>query len=100
MHMENCKPVVTTVVKSKYDPADTQPLSAADAFTFRRCVGIVNYLAPDRLDIAYACKELGRWQKEPVVAAATVSSPNPIDKLLATTSSPVVVNDIAPCASE
>ena len=46
-------------------PETSAPLNAADAKLFRSVVARCNYLAQDRVDIQYACKECSRHMAKP-----------------------------------
>ena len=56
--------VDTPGVKSDAESSE-EPMSKADASRFRRAAAKINYLAQDRLDIAYASKELSRHMASP-----------------------------------
>ena len=62
--MTGCRGVVSPGIK-EVSTDDEEPLDAADAHMHRRAAARLNYLAQDRMDIAYATKELARHMSIP-----------------------------------
>ena len=69
MDMLNCNQSAVPGVKEKSEEGDAEELSAKDARLFRSVVARANYLAMDRPDIRFACKELCRVMSRPNVGA-------------------------------
>ena len=69
MDMLNCNESVVPGVKEKPIKEDEVELDVKDAKVFRSVVARANYLAQDRPDIRFACKELCREMSKPTVKA-------------------------------
>ena len=65
LELEDCKPAPTPWTKFEPEFGDDEKLDGWDYTVFRRCVGILQYLAIDRVDIGYINKELGRVASKP-----------------------------------
>lgn len=63
LNLENAKATATPGVRC--DDTDSEPLTAAETSRYRSLVMRGCYLALDRPDIAYACKELARSMSSP-----------------------------------
>ena len=69
MGMEHCNESVVPGVKEKAGEDDGEELDPKDAKLFRSVVARANYLAQDRPDVRFACKELCRSMSRPSVGA-------------------------------
>ena len=69
MSMENCNASVVPGIKEKPVEEDEEELTASEARVFRSVVARANYLAQDRPDVRYSCKELCRAMSRPCVGA-------------------------------
>ena len=69
MEMAECNACVVPGVKEKMAEGDEEELNASDAKLFRSVVARANYLAQDRPDIRFACKELCRGMSRPCMGA-------------------------------
>ena len=69
MDMTGCNESAVPGVKDKPMEGDETLLSVDDAKAFRSVVARANYLAQDRPDIRFACKELCREMSKPSVGA-------------------------------
>jgi len=68
LELQETQPVITPGVKNSdktTEPGDDMPLSASQSTLYRATVARANYLSADRLDIAYAVKELSRAMSTP-----------------------------------
>ena len=65
--LENCKPVASPSSKVETEE-DEEELSEDYSTRFRSLVARANYLALDRPDIQYACKELSSYMSKPSVS--------------------------------
>ena len=66
--MQNSKIVGTPGAKDSFDPEDPEmllDLNPKDATKFRRAAARINYMALDRIDIAFASKEVARGMAVP-----------------------------------
>jgi hypothetical protein len=68
--MPECKDAPTPALKSKKEsPEDFEELVDADKEIYRRCVGILLYIAHDRHDAQWSIGELAKYIKTPTMGA-------------------------------
>ena len=63
--LENCRKIKSPSEKLSIMDDDSDLLDAATSVLYRTCVGKLLFAAKDRVDLAYAAKELARDLKEP-----------------------------------
>ena len=68
--LEGAKAVATPSVKPTFKQLEEDtPLPSHLTTAFRGAAARANYLAADRVDMQYACKEVCRWMTKPTVYA-------------------------------
>ena len=50
-----------------YEEGEEKPMPPADASNYRRLAALLNFVAQDRADVAFAAKEISRSMSNPLI---------------------------------